>query len=394
MRRLAVAVLGVVAVSVAAPSYAVAVEPDYEMPFPCVQKWTGTTRTHHSPSPRAVDFNRSNDLGDLVTVSAPGTVKKVVDLGTRSYGRYVVVDHGNDRATLYAHLQKTWVVPGQSVDQGMVIGQVGATGQVSGPHLHYEQRLGSGVEAAVFHAKRFSYGSTQASANCPDVPVAGDWNGDGKAEVGTFRRTAKASFQRAGLTASTFGWGTDDAVVGDWDGDGMADLGVRRGKAGKFLLARLDGTALSLPYGALGDRPIAGDWDGDGKDEVGVYRPAKGQFLLRSATGATTVVALGSAGTLPVTGDWNGDRRSDVGVFDQGTATWTLRYLDGEGTSWVATVVFGKVGDLPVTGDWDGDGRTNLGVWSPATATYALRQGAATQPTARMTSRQFGTPRH
>src|SRR5262245_34176329 len=91
--------------------------PDYEMPFPCAQSWTGSTRANHSPSPKAIDFNRANDIDDLVTVSAPGVVSKVVDLGSRSYGLHVVVDHGNGRSTLYAHLASAWVVPGMVVYQ-------------------------------------------------------------------------------------------------------------------------------------------------------------------------------------------------------------------------------------------------------------------------------------
>ena len=46
----------------------------YQMPFPCGQAWTGTTRSSHSPSSKAIDWNRPDDDGDDVVSSGPGTV--------------------------------------------------------------------------------------------------------------------------------------------------------------------------------------------------------------------------------------------------------------------------------------------------------------------------------
>lgn len=368
-------------------------DPAYEMPFPCQQKWTGSTRSSHSPSKRSIDFNRTDDLDDLVTASAAGRVSTVVNLGRRSYGLYVKIDHVNGRSTLYAHLSAAWVVAGQAVDQGQVIGQVGRSGKVTGSHLHFEQRLGSKVVVPYFHAAKFVMPRTQASASCADVPIAGDWNGDGTAEVGAFRRTPQGSFLRRGGVAQVFGEGSDAPVVGDWDGDGTTDAGVRRGLTNINHLSSPDGTSVSVPYGSRGDLPISGDWNGDGTDEIGIYHPPTSDFFLRDTAGQSTVVRFGSAAGIPVTGDWNGDRITDLGSFNPSTATWTLRYLDSAKTAWTATVAFGVAGDLPVTGDWDGDGRTNLGTWTPATATYTLRQGDATSVTAPAVAQKYGRAR-
>jgi murein DD-endopeptidase MepM/ murein hydrolase activator NlpD len=62
----------------------------------------------------------------------------VANLGDVSYGRYVVVDHGDGASSLYAHLSAAWVALGQRVDQGTLIGRVGESGNVTGPHLHLE----------------------------------------------------------------------------------------------------------------------------------------------------------------------------------------------------------------------------------------------------------------
>jgi murein DD-endopeptidase MepM/ murein hydrolase activator NlpD len=58
------------------------------------------------------------------------------------YGKLIIIDHGNGMQTYYAHLSRFYVVPGQEVRQGQVIGYSGATGRVTAPHLHYEVRVG------------------------------------------------------------------------------------------------------------------------------------------------------------------------------------------------------------------------------------------------------------
>lgn len=54
------------------------------------------------------------------------------------YGKVVLIDHGHGYQTLYAHLDDFYVTAGQSVEAGEPIGTVGATGAVTGPHLHFE----------------------------------------------------------------------------------------------------------------------------------------------------------------------------------------------------------------------------------------------------------------
>ena len=58
------------------------------------------------------------------------------------YGQCTIIDHGGGFTTLYAHQSSMLAREGQSVSQGELIGYVGGTGNVTGPHLHFETRVG------------------------------------------------------------------------------------------------------------------------------------------------------------------------------------------------------------------------------------------------------------
>ena len=191
-----------------------------------------------------------------------------------------------------------------------------------------------------------------------DVPVAGDWNGDGKTEVGIYRH---GNFYLAGantpgggtVTAFNFGMTGDVPIAGDWDGSGTTRVGIFR--SGNFYLASSNtpggGTVTSFNFGQAGDVPVAGDWNGDGKTEVGIYR--NGNFYLASSNvpGGGTVNAFnfGMTGDVPVIGNWNADDKDTVGVFRQGM--FYLRNTNTAGNTDLA-FTYGTSGDIPVTGKW------------------------------------------
>ncbi len=370
--------------------------PDYEMPFVCGQRWKGTTRSSHSPSRYAIDWNTNSDLGRPALASAPGVVTRAVSL-RGSYGRYVIIDHGDGFTSLYAHLNEIVTTVGAFVDQGELVGYVGTSGNSTGPHLHFEERRGGAFFAPYSHRARFRFGSTNASANCSDRPVAGDWNGDGRTDLGIYRPTpAFGEFrQLVGPTTTAMSWGKpgDVAVTGDWDGNGQDDVGVRPLGSRAFLLRSATGAVrTNFNYGLPTDAPVVGDWNGDGRTDLGVYRPSTRQFILRPPGGGrNTVVVWGAAGDKPVVGDWDKDGRSDIGTYNPGTATWTLRVPTGSGFS-TQRFVFGRAGDLPVTGDWDGNGVTDLGIWRPSDAMFALRRPDPNGPT-RTGVKHWGNPR-
>ena len=77
--------------------------------------------------------------GQSIVAVASGTV--AVATMNSSYGNYVMINHGNGTASLYAHLSSLAVSAGQTVSQGQVIGYCGSTGWSTGPHLHFEMRV-------------------------------------------------------------------------------------------------------------------------------------------------------------------------------------------------------------------------------------------------------------
>lgn len=137
----------------------------FQVPFPCSETWTGSTRSGHSPA-NAVDFNRNPDEGQQVYASAGGKVTTVRDLGGQSYGKYVIITHNGGYQTLYAHLQSFSVSVGDAVTVRTPIGRVGSTGGSTGPHLHYEQRLnGNDVRVRFVGADPVYYGDKSLSRN-------------------------------------------------------------------------------------------------------------------------------------------------------------------------------------------------------------------------------------
>lgn len=85
---------------------------------------------------KAIDIANKN--APSILAADAGTVVATGWPAGWGYGYRVVIDHGNGFQTLYAHLSKIHVKPGQRVNRGDVIGQMGATGRATGIHLHFE----------------------------------------------------------------------------------------------------------------------------------------------------------------------------------------------------------------------------------------------------------------
>ncbi len=86
---------------------------------------------------KGIDFPAP--IGTPVLATATGRVGKMVaGSDSSSYGKYIMIFHDEEYATLYAHLSAVTVQLGEIVEEGDTIGFVGSTGRSTNPHLHYE----------------------------------------------------------------------------------------------------------------------------------------------------------------------------------------------------------------------------------------------------------------
>ena len=94
--------------------------------------WTGTEEFHSG-------LDIPKPVGTPVHASGDGVVESVGEMGGN--GRNIVLAHGQEITTQYAHLSKILVSEGEHVRKGQPIGLVGNSGRSTGPHLHYEVRV-------------------------------------------------------------------------------------------------------------------------------------------------------------------------------------------------------------------------------------------------------------
>jgi hypothetical protein len=197
-----------------------------------------------------------------------------------------------------------------------------------------------------------------------DVPLTCDWDGDGKASLGVWRKGRFVLYQsNQGTTVlKDFVWAlpTDTPLCGDWNGDGVETIGVWR--AGYFYLKNTNsptGSYDTIQFGKATDRPLVADWDGDGRDSPGVKRGYT--FYWGNDPRAYSFdgsLQFGNASDLGVVGDWDGDGVDTVGVWRDG-----VFYLSGRTSGrWYDTIWWGREFDVPVSGDWGNDHKDGIGV--------------------------------
>jgi len=84
--------------------------------------------------------NANGYIGDPITPFMDGIVIYEGEIFW-GYGKHIIIDHGNNITSVYAHLDKIYVFKGQEVKIGDTIGTMGETGWATGPHLHFEIRV-------------------------------------------------------------------------------------------------------------------------------------------------------------------------------------------------------------------------------------------------------------
>ena len=107
---------------------------------------TGGYGGRDAPCPGASTYHLGVDIGaswgsDIYATKA-GTVKVANEGWNYGLGYCVKIQHDDGTSTVYGHMSRVIAVTGQRVAQGQVIGKIGSTGVSTGPHLHYEIRIG------------------------------------------------------------------------------------------------------------------------------------------------------------------------------------------------------------------------------------------------------------
>ena len=344
---------------------------------------------------RVQQFNVFGDFIKVFADSISGTGKLVtpVGLAVDQHGNVYAADRGNSRVVQYndngTYLANFAFTSANAMGANPRNGQIHVGSSSSGAAAQFGAVIGKTDTVGVYRPSNQTFylrnsltagaadiTATVAGASATDLPIVGDWNGDGIDTAGLYRpststfylwdRWTNLSIANADYSF-VFGAANGLPEAGDWNGDGRDGVGVFQPGTGTHLLKNdliAGSDDYTVVFGAAGDKPAAGDWDSDGAASVGVYRPGDGRIHAsnRNVNGAALEdlsYGLGNSTDLPVVGDWTHSGYAGFGVFRPSTALFVLDTRDRapdsmfrSGFEAPLTFAFGTTGDLPVAGIW------------------------------------------
>ena len=181
-----------------------------------------------------------------------------------------------------------------------------------------------------------------------------------------------------GSTTSFFyGNPGDLPLLGDWDGDGVDTVGMYRPGTGFVYLRDTNSTAnaeLAFHYGQAGDVPLVGDWNADGRDTLAIYRQSEGRVYVSNQLGTAPAefsFYFGIPGDRPFAGNFDGLGGDSIGLYRESSG---FAYFRNSLTIGVADLEFyyGEPADRILAGDWDGNGTDTVGIFRPREGKFYL----------------------
>ncbi|MEV4104478.1 FG-GAP-like repeat-containing protein [Nonomuraea sp. NPDC049649] len=342
--------LGTLAITPAPASAA----PDFQLPFPCGQKWRLNTWAH-GPALDMVKEPQSQTEGATLVAPASGTVNK--SFYHSNAGNVIQINHGGGHFTTYIHLKSRSVKVGAKVSRGQTIGRVGHTGPTSNgsPHLHYEQGYDKNKDGSASWGTKNSERVTAKFDGKAYGPASGkEWR-NVKSNNCSEPETPPKPVVRSGADFNRDG-------IGDLFATGTGTLYIWNGKGGnKFTPAIRIGSGW-----ATYSRPIGGDFNGDGIADLAAVNAGKLHIWNGKGNNKfTSPIVTGPgwtkyASTLASLGDVNGDGHTDIAAVGDGV----LYVWNGKGGNKFTPAI--RIGSgwsnysRPIGGDFNGDGIADL----------------------------------
>lgn len=244
-------------------------------------------------------------------------------------------------------------------------------------------QAGAGMPIAVYRPSEGNWLTRGAGGNntiqqwgtAGDQIVPGDYDGDGKTDIGVFRPSEGNWYivRSSDGTILLRNWGQtgDVPVPGDYDADGKTDFAIFRPNEGNWYVLRNAGGVIMQGWGTNTDKPVVGDFDNDGRTDFTVYRPSEGNWYVRKSGGGVTIKNWGLAADKPVPADYDGDGATDFAVWRSGD--W---YIINSSSGTVTLKNWGNPSDVPVPADYEGDGKADVAIWRGSEGNWYIIQSS------------------
>lgn len=233
-------------------------------------------------------------------------------------------------------------------------------------------------------------------------PIMGDFNGDAITDLGVFNSDTgkweiclsdQGVFRNAQDWLSSFGTSRDwQPTGGDFNGDGKSDVGIYNNTNGQLQIALSSGSSftaqgiwLTVSFASYSWQPFTGNFNGDKYTDFALYNKDTGEVKVALGTGAgfgpfnVWANSLG-IGYAAMGGDFNGDSLTDICLFKKSSGEFkvafsnTMGFVDG--STWYSGYA---VNQDPLLADFNNDGLTDIGYWDKSTSKwyYAISTGTS-----------------